>query len=1736
MSEEERRHQGPDETAHEPLVDRAVRLFEFLGRSQQLRNQPARDVDSYRRDGAVLWLKDLPHHAALDTALRQGEPAVDDPLITVERVPRSGPPVPDDQLREWLDGPLDDPETVPTLRASVFVVDDAVVEASVPPALRSVALEERPEITELFGLWMQDWRPWALQERRDSPVRSFYGELFSIYVTAAGHPEELELVVGVGCLAWAPDGHPAVRRHLLTAPVSVHFEDDTGQLSVTTTESSERISVEIDMLDPGLITNPQHVNDVRERARDLVAHPLHRDESGALVRRIVHTLAPDAEYRDVDEIGAGAGRPIAAFAPAIILRKRSQRGLVEIFRTIVAQLKDSNSVPEGVLPLIDPDHCPQVDAGQSEGERDDGALVRVDGDPFLPLPVNDVQLRILRQVDSYAQTLVQGPPGTGKTHTAAALISHLLAEGKRVLVTAHTDRALKEVRAKLPEAIQPLAVAVVGTSREDMSDLRVAVERIAATAADYDGDDAALVVARTLDRIDELRRRRAAVYRDLLSAREHEVHVHEFAGYRGTLATIAQQHDIDSARLGWLEKYVAATHGPAPLGNVEILEWRALLIDDGLRADEAEARRRLLDVSCLPDARTFADLVQAEARAVHDDARLGSLRGHHAFDLVSGLDDVVREELRSRLHQLADEIDSLSGRPETWMREALSDTQTGRASLWEARGQELSALIARAAPLVQQLGSVTDIAAAAELGRLVPLAIELQEYVAAGGRIKPGAGGMPKIGPFTARQVKQAQPLFEAVRVDGAPPTAATQLHAFLIWAEGVKTLAAMDRAWPAYVAIPLEDTLRERLQWHVRELAQLRRVLGVAAELGREEERLRYLGLPLPDWNDLSAIRTYADLVDAAAAADGLAAARAPLDQLQQQIAREAHWSDAAPAVHELLQSVTRRDHEGYFSAMTRLHRLSDVRRAVGRRDELGDRLAAHAPLLCSAITGSPHDGDWTTRIDAFTEAWTWAAAGTWIRERKALDVNALQAEVTLLEQEIRTEVEILAATRAWNHAVGADRLSRGARASLEQYAYLVRRLGKGTGKYQVLRKAEIRQAMDRCRPAVPVWILPIYRIADQLRIQPDMFDVVIVDEASQAGLEATFLQYLAPRIVVIGDDKQVSPSAVGVDQQQLRDLAAQYLHDDPYRSSWQDPQRSLFDEAKMRFSGMLTLVEHRRCVPEIIGFSNRIAYEPDGIRLIPMRQYGADRLEPIKTVFLAEGYERGSAGNKINQVEVEAIVDQVVACIADPRYDGRTLGVISLLGQPQAKVIEKKLLDAITPEEWTARQLRCGDAADFQGSERDVMFLSMVAAPEPGKRSVALTQDLYMQRYNVAASRAKDQMWIFHSIDLNDLGNPQDMRFQLLDYCYGVQRRSHDDDRVLTAPVPEDVRVRPFDSLFEQRMCNRLIDRGHTVIPQYPVEGYRLDLVVVGAKARLAIECDGDAWHGPDAYQRDMARQRELERCGWNFFRVRESDFYVDKAAALAGLWEALAKLDIHPSGWISDQPDDLGFPDPDPGQEPDPDTESRTHAGPEPELEPARHPMEPPGVDAQNVVPAVTRPPGPAQDRLGAYRPFTDALLPVTIARPSEIIEGLVAITAAEGPILGHRLHNVYVKAAGGQRVGLQIAKVLNSAIHAALCQGLLAEDDPLGELGVRARTFRLPNQKAVIVRYLGPRTLEQVPPSELAKVMWHAGERVGWDDQDRLFRATLAAYGLKRLTPNVISRLRAVWSLARPQPPP
>ncbi len=506
-------------TNDEPTrLDRARNLFEFLRQAQLLKCTPVHTISSY---DYVLWLSDLPDHEAITSAHRAAAaPEQDDPLLTVDRVAHEDPPETSGQLRPWLLGDPNDAGSPPTLRDDVpaHYAPDLTPRETDQGREAVVRFEDHLEIRQQYDTWLARWKAWAEVERKRRPVRDLYGELFQTYVTATNHMEEFELVLGVGCLSWIPAEHEVVKRHVFTTPVVLHLDDDSGRITVAAETDVSPLRLELDMLDPGLLQNHQHITALRNKLLELAAHPLDRDEVAALTRRLVNSLDANGTYTDEDEPATPGRTAAGTFAPALILRKRSQRGMVEIFETIVAQLAEVDEVPSGILPLVDPDH--QV---SHKPDETPGAIVDVDDEPFLPLPVNDQQLKILRSVDTRAQTVVQGPPGTGKTHTAAALLSHLLAQGKRVLVTAYTDQALHEVRGKLPEEIQPLAVSVVGTSRSDLADLKVAVDRIAGRSAEHDPGIARTKIESTLSSIDALGRDRATTYQQLLDAREHEV-------------------------------------------------------------------------------------------------------------------------------------------------------------------------------------------------------------------------------------------------------------------------------------------------------------------------------------------------------------------------------------------------------------------------------------------------------------------------------------------------------------------------------------------------------------------------------------------------------------------------------------------------------------------------------------------------------------------------------------------------------------------------------------------------------------------------------------------------------------------------------------------------------------------------------------------------------------------------------------------------------------------------------------------------------------------------------------------------------------------------------------------------------------------------------------------------------------------------------------------------------------
>jgi len=204
-------------------------------------------------------------------------------------------------------------------------------------------------------------------------------------------------------------------------------------------------------------------------------------------------------------------------------------------------------------------------------------------------------------------------------------------------------------------------------------------------------------------------------------------------------------------------------------------------------------------------------------------------------------------------------------------------------------------------------------------------------------------------------------------------------------------------------------------------------------------------------------------------------------------------------------------------------------------------------------------------------------------------------------------------------------------------------------------------------------------------------------------------------------------------------------------------------------------------------------------------------------------------------------------------------------------------------------AHDIKCGDAKYFQGKEADIVMISMVAA---GKLQ-AQTGRMYEQRYNVAASRARDRLYVFRSFERNAISE-NDLRARLLDHLSNPCIQNSEEIKELRDLCESD---------FERDVFDELSGRGYRIRPQVHVGNYRIDLVVEGRDdARLAIELDGDKYHGIERWLEDISRQRTLERMGWVFWRCWGSNYISNKEDCLNDLMAKLDSLKIEPIGSAS------------------------------------------------------------------------------------------------------------------------------------------------------------------------------------------------------------------------------------------
>lgn len=442
-----------------------------------------------------------------------------------------------------------------------------------------------------------------------------------------------------------------------------------------------------------------------------------------------------------------------------------------------------------------------------------------------------------------------------------------------------------------------------------------------------------------------------------------------------------------------------------------------------------------------------------------------------------------------------------------------------------------------------------------------------------------------------------------------------------------------------------------------------------------------------------------------------------------------------------------------------------------------------------------------------------------------------------------------------------------------------------------------------QRLLKLLPVWILTPDDAARLFPAEPGLFDVVIVDEASQADLPSvTPLVFRGKKVVIFGDTKQMQPRRFAFVAQQVAHQA--WRHFDMHQldpDGWLQPmQQSLLTLAAIRAEEENLLDEHFRSLPPIIHFSNERWYEGE-LRIMTdekQKRFGHPD-QPIIELHYVEGGEI-SNGSQENEREAESLVDYLSEVVKDPEYAGASIGVICLF-EEQVTLIQDLVTNRIEPQEWEEHDLVVVNPDGFQGDERDIILYSLSWDNKVMPRQ-ALSQRQREAPHeqgmlNVAFTRGRDELHVFHSAPIDTFskadGSPGALT-QWLQHCASVEE----------APRVGRSRSRmgQVDSEFEAEVAAALVERGVRVLHQYPACGFNIDLVCEKDGIRIAVECDGDIYHRDEhGFLRfeDLERQAIIERAGWHVIRVPYRKWLEDPEVQTARVIDALESP--------SDDPDD-------------------------------------------------------------------------------------------------------------------------------------------------------------------------------------------------------------------------------------
>ena len=1374
----------------------------------------------------------------------------------------------DEDLLKWLEGDWKDYKSILTIK------EEIVTEESKEDISKIIDIPF--EIKEKLEKELERREVWIKEQILIEEVRNFFDTLYIKYLELNKDSETLELVIGNGIVKIE---NKNVYYPILLKKVRIDFDAKNNILILIDPLANENFSTTLytNFLNEIDSINLSHIFELEEEIKEKDLHPLNKKEIDDFFRKFIHRLSSNGYFLDDEEIANLKDDDILIEDKPLIFIRKKDTGIVKAIESIVDRIENHGEIPNQLLELVGIIKNKENNKNISiENIKEEEILFVKD--------TNREQVDIAKQIEINDAVVVQGPPGTGKTHTIANLLGHFLAQGKNVLITSHTKKALRVLKEKIPKNIQGLCISILD---DDNSDMRKSVESISEKMGYFTSDN-------LKKEVEELENIRINEYNDLKDINKKMYIIK----HRESQAIVFNGESFSIQDIGTflrnnpkiLEKIPGKISDlvPCPITNEEFRflsnEYKEIIDKD----EEKEITLGLNELADYLDEEAFKNLI--DSKKVSENEFKEIIKGtdfiyKNKYLLINDKELVDLEKFKENYS--GDFIPKeLKKNIEKWKIEAAIAglTNGGNRINWQNFIEEIKRTykyssdmtpklfkkkinfsdlsLANAKQLVQELKNAFD-----NPGFLLNLNLK---------KAKNNIGDKVTLNGELIKDCSECTLILEYIDLLIQEKELKESWKELIEKNEGI-SVDSLDDNFLDYAFESLKD-IEYFLNWtHSEKDNLLKNIekIGINKENLFDDTDISIEKIK----NILTSVKDIEKIIEVSNKALNLAKKNEEYSSYLKNIDKITKKNSILD--NELKNSIENEDTEKYSLYLEKLKNILIKENSYNKRKEILSKISKVAFDWYEALRNGTVEP-----IEDVYEIWKWKQLSQELEKLEKEPYEKLEKKALEKVKNIRKATLELVEKKSWYHVLHFIEKKENLLVSqaLRGWEQTIQKIGKGTGKNAPLYRKQAKEKMATCQKAVPAWIMPMNKVIDTLNPAENKFDIIIIDEASQSDLSSLILLYMAKKVIIVGDDKQVSPLDVGKSIDKINTLRTKYIEGKITNHDLYGLNSSLYSVASTTYQPLM-LKEHFRCVPEIIAYSNKTSYN---FKIKPLRESSSSILKPAVIDYKVSGIRDDK--RKINMIEAKTVVALIKACLELKEYAASSFGVISLLGDEQVELIQKLIIEKIDTIDIEKHSILCGNPSHFQGDERDVMFLTMVdsnSGEGPLRMMTDGTESARKKRYNVAASRAKDQMWVINSLDANNDLKTGDIRKEFLEYINNPK------DFILTEEIEKN-----SESIFEEEVVKYLVSEGYHIKQQWEVGAYRIDMVALFQDKKIAIECDGEKWHSTEEQiKQDMERQSILERCGWEFIRIRGSKYFKNPESTMKDVIDELNKKGIYP-----------------------------------------------------------------------------------------------------------------------------------------------------------------------------------------------------------------------------------------------